>query len=491
MVDCRVSQLHGNLGPVLEASEPVLVADARSGRLLQWNGASARLFGLQPAHAGRLRLGDLLPELAGRRQQVLVKGLTTDGRPLSLDATVTRVEPPTGTALDFVQISQDRRLRHEFETRLRESEERYHALYDKSPNMYFTVGQDGRVRSVNAYGADHLGYLPQELEGGPVTKVFLEEDHPKVERQIADAVAHLGEALRWEIRKIRKDGTIIWVREVARAVHDPVGDVVVLVVCEDITNLKDMEHRLSLQNEQLKHLDRMKNQFVGAVSHELRTPLTTIRGYAEFLEDEVGGPLTADQRGYVEAIYESTLRLQRLVDDLLDFSRLEVGEFKLRLERADLAARLRATTDALMPRARAAGMAIALELPDDRPRIVEMDPQRIAQVVTNLVDNAIKFGGPDTTIRVVLTDLAAAVCVAVADQGPGIAEDDQERIFDRFVQLDGGDDRANSGAGLGLAIARGIVEAHRGQIGVDSVPGEGSRFYFTLPVAPAEPAPRG
>jgi signal transduction histidine kinase len=136
-------------------------------------------------------------------------------------------------------------------------------------------------------------------------------------------------------------------------------------------------------------------------------------------------------------------------------------------------------------------MAIALELPDDRPRIVEMDPQRIAQVVTNLVDNAIKFGGPDTTIRVVLTDLAAAVCVAVADQGPGIAEDDQERIFDRFVQLDGGDDRANSGAGLGLAIARGIVEAHRGQIGVDSVPGEGSRFYFTLPVAPAEPAPRG
>ena len=474
------------IAAAIGGTEAIVVADVATGRIVQWNDAAAGLFGYEPAEGAALSVDVLLPEglapvsVQGDRRVLI--GRSKDGRPLSLVALVARILAPNGAPVHVVLIVRDLDEHRRVTARLRESEERYRVLFDNNPTMLFTVRMDHVISAVNAFGASHLGYTPEELTGRPITELFPSDDKDLIVQQLAAAARHIGEPMRWELRKLRKDGEVIWVRDVARAIHDEQGILVILLVCEDITALKTLESRLSVQNEQLKHLDRMKNQFVGAVSHELRTPLTTINGYAEFLEDCIGGTLSDEQQQYVARIMESTGRLRRLVDDLLDFSRLEVGEFKLRLAPTDLVATVRAAAEGIRPSLEAAGLKLILETPRS-PVILAIDGLRIGQVVTNLLDNARKFSNPGGRVSVSLTTGEVEARCEVLDEGPGVAAADRERLFERFVQLGHGDTDHAAGAGLGLAIARGIVEAHGGRIGVESGPAGGSRFYFVLPLA--------
>ncbi|MFN3431437.1 MAG: ATP-binding protein [Candidatus Sericytochromatia bacterium] len=243
---------------------------------------------------------------------------------------------------------------------------------------------------------------------------------------------------------------------------------------------KRLEDELKRQNEQLKALDRMKSVFVSSVSHELRTPLTSILGFSEFLEDELEGPLTPGQAGYVAQIQASTGRLQRLVDDLLDFARLEAGTFRLNVAEADLGAIARRVIDGLRPQLDAKGLELRLGFPDGLPAL-RLDPARIEQVLVILLDNAIKFTPDGGALTVTLAAVDGAMRVSVQDTGPGIAEADQPRLFDQFYQVDSGLTRTTGGTGLGLSIAKALVEAHGGRIGVESEPGAGSAFWFELP----------
>jgi signal transduction histidine kinase len=252
----------------------------------------------------------------------------------------------------------------------------------------------------------------------------------------------------------------------------------------DITERKRLEQHLRWQNERLQELDRLKSAFVGSVSHELRTPLTAIKGYAEFLEDGIGGELPTQQQAFVGEILQGAARLERLVDDLLDFARLESGAFKLVLAEADLVSKVRAIAHALKPQALEGAITLTLDVPDT-PVPLRMDAGRIEQVLNNLVGNALKFTPPGGRVTVSVRPGAEAVRVEVADTGDGIAPAHLPHLFDRFYQVDNTSTRRVGGAGLGLTISKALVEAHGGTIGVETTPGKGSTFWFTLPTGPA------
>lgn len=235
----------------------------------------------------------------------------------------------------------------------------------------------------------------------------------------------------------------------------------------------------------LRRLDQLKSDLVNSVSHELRTPLTVTTGYAELLKDGVGGELTPEQSRIVDKIQEATHRLERLVGDLLDFARLESGMFRLNCSKGDLCAVASTVDEQVQPLAQAAGVTLMLEVPAE-PLNGFFDQARVEQVLTNFLTNAIKFSSNGGKIAIRCGRSAAGIGCSVSDAGPGIPPEDVSSLFQRFSQLAEGR-RKGTGSGLGLFIARSIVEAHGGQVGVDSKVGEGSTFWFNLPPAPPMP----
>lgn len=266
------------------------------------------------------------------------------------------------------------------------------------------------------------------------------------------------------------------------------GRRLVVGVIRDVTELRQAKDEIARRaeeleeaNRRLQELDQMKGSLLNTVSHELRTPLTTIMGFAEFLFDELGGKLSETQRGYVGQIQRSAGRLERLVDDLLDITRLESGTCTISRQELDLSSLVHEGLRGLEPRAAEAGLLLEALVAPETPRVWG-DSLRISQVLDNLVGNAIKFTPRAGMIRVTVRPEPGSVRIEVRDTGPGIAAMHVPLLFEKFFQVNPALTREHGGTGLGLSIAKALVEAHGGRIGVESTPGEGSRFWFTLPV---------
>jgi len=225
--------------------------------------------------------------------------------------------------------------------------------------------------------------------------------------------------------------------------------------------------------------DRLKSEFVANMSHEIRTPLNSVLALSQLLRDGVAGSLTADQRKYLEIITVNGQTLLRLIDDVLDLSRIESGHLDLDTEDVDLAPQIGEIVEALSPLAMAKDLDVTVKLPEEMP-FVRCDVDRVRQILTNLIGNAIKFTDAGT-VRVTAEVKPAAVAINVTDTGVGIPEAHLGRIFDEFVQVDQSLARRQGGTGLGLAIASRLARLMGGGISASSVPGSGSRFSLTLP----------
>ena len=242
-----------------------------------------------------------------------------------------------------------------------------------------------------------------------------------------------------------------------------------------------LEERVKMRTATLEEVDRLKSEFVSHVSHEIRTPLTSIKGYIDNFKDGIAGPLTEKQADYLERMTKNSDRLIRLIDDLLQISRIESGKIELNVVPLLVPSLTKEIVNNLKLLAEEKGLQIVVEEFEEDDQI-SGDPDRLEQIMTNLLDNAIKFAPEGSEITIAFQKDEQFITTSIADQGPGIAPEEQERIFDRFYQVEHELMTQTKGTGLGLFIVKNFIELHGGQIWVTSIRGQGATFSFTLPL---------
>ncbi|MBC8504737.1 MAG: GAF domain-containing protein [Anaerolineales bacterium] len=241
--------------------------------------------------------------------------------------------------------------------------------------------------------------------------------------------------------------------------------------------------------EQLRELDSLKSQFLANMSHELRTPLNSIIGFSRVIMKGIDGPVTELQTQDLSAIYNAGQHLLNMINDILDISKIEAGKMELAFEDIELPQIVESVLSTTRGLIKDKPVELRTDIQDGIP-IIHADPTRIRQIMLNLLSNAAKFVD-EGSITVAVTEQIGnsgrpEVRIAVIDTGVGIAHEDQQDLFEPFTQVDGSATRSTGGTGLGLSISRLLVDLHDGKIGVDSTPGEGSTFYFTIPILPEE-----
>jgi PAS domain S-box-containing protein len=349
--------------------------------------------------------------------------------------------------------------RRRAEEAARESEGRFRRLTDAS-NDGIIISERGVIVEANDRAAEMFGYGTQDLVGTATAQLAAPEMREMVARMNREGIEGTFAAVG-----LRRDG--------ARFDLEVTGKTISLHGREArVTVLRDVTER--------KAVDRLKNEFVSTVSHELRTPLTSIRGSLGLLEGGVGGAMSAKGLELVRIARSNADRLIRLINDILDLEKMEAGKLELKITPVDAGELIAATFDGIRAVAEQRGVRLESRVTCDDHMAGDRD--RLIQVLTNLVSNALKFAPEGSTVSVRATARdAGGVRITVEDAGPGIPSEMLDRLFKKFQQLDGSDTRARGGTGLGLAISRTIVEQHGGRIGVRSEPGQGSEFWFEIP----------
>jgi signal transduction histidine kinase len=237
---------------------------------------------------------------------------------------------------------------------------------------------------------------------------------------------------------------------------------------------------------QLEELDRLKSDFIAIASHELRTPLGLILGYASFLRDEADGAASEQ----LDVVLNAAMQLRGLIEDMVNLSHLEAGSAELDLSEASLQEVIQESIEAQRQFAASKSIEIITSFPST-PMRVRIDREKIVVVINNLLNNAIKFSSDNSRVQVAVRPQTGMVAVSVTDAGIGIPEHELNRVFEQFYQVESHLTRYEGGMGIGLTIARGMVELHGGRIWAESVEGKGSRFTFTLPILWKDVAPEG
>lgn len=363
------------------------------------------------------------------------------------------------------------------------SEARYRLLTENALDVIVHSDLDGRVNYISPSVLEVLGHSPEDLIGRRLTGSV----HPDyVEAVIAIGLAQVngqspGAPDRIEYQAYRQDGALIWLESRPTLAHDPVtgAKIGITDVVRDITARKVMEQELREARATAEAAAAAKGEFLANMSHELRTPLTAVLGFANLVDEQP--ELAADTRRHVGRIVDGGRSLLATINDILDFSKLEAGHMEIRPRQTDVAGLARDVLDIFTLQASAKGLSLTSQGLDDLPPNLWLDPERMRQVLLNLVGNAVKFtetGG--VTLSLTYDPARERLGVGVIDTGQGIAEDDLKLLFMRFSQVDASIRRQHGGTGLGLAISKGLVEAMGGQIGVESQLSQGARFFFDL-----------
>ena len=345
------------------------------------------------------------------------------------------------------------------------------AAIDSLPDPVVVFGIEGDVRNVNHAAETLLGLTIEEIDiKDPLTKV-----DPSVRTALERLRSHvLGgkgpyvpKGFEEAIRVPSNEGDRYLLPR-ATPVYEPRGGIVgATVILQEVTRLR--------------RFDELKSDLVATVAHELRTPLTSLRLAIHLCLEQVVGPVTEKQAELLHAAREDCERLQAMVDDLLDLSRIEAGQIEMHPRQTSAAALLEAAIGAHHAAAEEQGVQLSAPSPVVDGEVLA-DPERIAIVLANLITNAIRHTPSGGTVEVRARPLGSTVRFEVADTGHGIPQEYQQRLFDKFFRAPGS---RSDGAGLGLSIAKEIMQGHGGEIGVESQPGRGSTFWFTLPLAAA------
>ena len=378
------------------------------------------------------------------------------------DAWVSTVKAPLrdehGNIIGTWGISRDVTAQIEAEQELRRSSERFQALTEQSFDLIIVTDADSVIGYVNQAVEPILGRRPEELVGTTVASWLHPADVPALEAAIAAERETPGSVGEVDYRMRHADGSWRWLETSGKNLVDEPAVGGFLVTLRDISDRRaaEAEHEraarlMRKQNAMLRDQDQLKNELLSIVSHDLRTPLTSIIGYLELLGDEEAGPLTAEQESYLAAVRRGADRLLTLVNDLLVVARADAGKLELDIADTDLAELARDAVHALLPKA--ADSSIRLGVCAEDSTRARVDRARIAELLENLLSNALKFTPPGGTVELRVAPQDGAVVLEVADTGIGISTHDQQHLFERFYRSKR--TQAASGVGLGLVDRQG------------------------------------
>ncbi|HEY6758307.1 MAG TPA: ATP-binding protein [Baekduia sp.] len=345
-------------------------------------------------------------------------------------------------------------------------------LFAMSPDLLAAAGFDGLLKLFNDAWEAQLGWTREELEAKPYLELVHPDDRADTEAQIARLAQ--GETIAEHVcRIVRRDGAILHF-----AWSGGPGDEAFYIVGREVTERLAMEHELAQRAERLATTNAELQDFAYTASHDLSEPLRMVASFLGLLDRRAAGGLDDQAREYLRQASDGALRMRRLIDDLLLYS--QVANAEPRREQVDLRGLVDGVVAVLRPAIDEERAEVVVgELPT-----IEAEPTQLAQLLQNLIGNAVKFHPPERppTVRVTARRTIGGCVVTVADDGIGIPEPDQERIFAMFTRLHGRDEYA--GTGIGLAICRRIAERHGGRIYVESAVGRGSHFHTLLPDRP-------
>ncbi len=470
----------------------------------------------------------------GIQYHMETKMIRNDNELIDVDISLSVLKDHIGNVIGSIGIVKDNSQNKQMEKALRTSEEKFKQLYEKAPIPYHTLSPAGTITDVNEKWCKLFGYTKEEVIGNPIfdyihgdeqeiakssfkekinskkaytdghertfitkngePRVFLIHDflsfnetggmlsvfstmedvtgRKKIEEELHKAHYWLGKNVQERTVDLSKENLVLKKRnnEYKRAI----GELHI-----QLEKIQKAQKKIEQQNARLKKLDHIKSNFLNVTSHELRTSMATIKGYVEIILMKSLGPITEEQRKGLDVILTNTDRLDQLIQDTLDVSRLESGTMKFIPEKTDIGRLIQNATGTIQSAADFKQIKIIKEIEEEIPEL-NIDQERIKQVLVNLLQNAISVSPEGSKISVKVNKEPEEVLFEIQDFGQGIPKNKQKKIFDIVYQIDSGIDD------LGFTIARGVVLAHGGKIWVDSEQGHGSTFRFTLPITPIQ-----
>jgi PAS domain S-box-containing protein len=508
------------LEAIIKASPLAIIAVDQEDRVTLWNESAERMFGWNEKEV----LGQALPILPPEAERVrfeneLSSGLQHGIESIRMRKDGVRVPVSIWTAAiasnggrltvlaDLTELREAERSRAdllESERAARElavAGQRFSLLLEAAPDAILEVDPKGRIVVANPEAERLFQRSREELVGLPVEMLLPERFRGGHFAHRAHYAAHpvrrpMGAGL--DLFAVRKDGTEFAV-DINLSPLSGIEGGHVMCVLRDVSQRRGAEEKirvlnqslerrsselaaanqeLSVRNQEVERTNRLKSEFLASMSHELRTPLNTILGFSELLSEQNAGPLNEKQKRFLTHIQHDASHLLELINDVLDLSKIEAGRLELRLEEFPMAVAAAEVLTSIRPLAATKGISLDSDL--DTQLVLHADRLRFKEILYNLLSNAIKFTPAGGRVWIESSIVDESVCILVGDTGIGIEPEDQQEIFESFRQVSATTKGVREGTGLGLAITKRLVEHHGGRIWVESEPGKGSRFFFTL-----------